>query len=325
MRRREFITLIGGAAAWPLGVRAQQRGMPVVGVLHSTTPDVNTHTLTAFRNGLNETGFTEGQNISIEYRWAFGRFDRLPALARELIEHHVAVIAAFSPPAAVAAKEATSTLPIVMTTADDPVKLGLVSSLSRPSSNVTGVSFLIAALSSKRLELLHELVPTATTIGVLLNPNGPDADTSESEVQEASRRLGQKIQIVKAANEREIDMTFANLAQIRVGALLVASDVFFTSRREQIVELAARHAIPASYSVREFVRAGGLTSYGPSLADGYRLAGVYAGRILKGEKPAELPIIQPTKFDLAINLNTAKALGITVPLIMQMTADEVIE
>jgi putative ABC transport system substrate-binding protein len=326
MRRREFITLLGGTAAgWPLAARAQQPAMPVIGFLNSGTPEPLTQLVAAFRQGLSETGYVEGQNLAIEYRWAEGAYERLPALATDLVRRQVAVIFAGAPPAVLAAKAATTTIPIVFTSGGDPVALGLVSSLNRPGANVTGVSFLVNELGAKRLELLRELVPTAAFIGFLANPTRPSSEAETKDTQQVAQTLGVQLHVVNASTEREIDAAFANFAQQRVNALLVGSDPYFFAQRDQLVALAARLAIPTMYNLREYVVAGGLMSYAPSLTDVYRQAGVYTAKILKGAKPTDLPVMQPTKFELVINLKTAKVLGLTVPLIMQMTADEVIE
>jgi putative ABC transport system substrate-binding protein len=323
MKRRDFISLVGSAAAWPFAARAQQ-AMPVIGFLSGGTPEGLTYLTAAFRQGLNEAGFVEGQNVGIEYRWAEGQYDRLPALAAELVRQ-VTVLTATTTPAALAAKKATSTIPIVFTIGADPIAIGLVESLSRPTGNVTGVNNYLSDLGAKRLELLRDLVPNAAVIGMLVNPNFPDAETQSKDVKEAARKLGQQLHVVNASSENDFDRAFATLVKLQVGALLVTVDAVFNSGRQQLIALAARHKIPAMYFAREFVLDGGLMSYASNLADGYRQAGIYVGRILKGAKPADLPVVQPTKFELVINLKTARALGLTVPMIMQMTADEVIE
>jgi putative ABC transport system substrate-binding protein len=327
MHRRKVITLLGGAAAaWPVAARAQQPALPVIGYLSGQPAAEAEALLIAFRRGLNETGYVEHRNVGIEYRWAGGQYDRLPAFAADLVRRQVSVIVATGSSApALAAKAATATIPIVFATGGDPVKLGLVSSFNRPGSNVTGVSFLVNALGTKRLELLHELVPAATAIGYLVNPTNPNAQSETSDVQAAARMLGLQLHVENASDDREIDAAFPRFVQQRVGALYVAGDAFFLARRDHLSALAARHALPASYSVRDNVVAGGLMSYGTSIIDAFRQAGVYAGRVLKGEKPADLPVMQPTKFEFVINLKTAKALGLDVPAKLLALTDEVIE
>ncbi len=326
MRRREFIAYISGAAAWPLAARAQQPAMPVIGFLYSASPDALAPFAAAFRQGLKEADYVEDRNVKIEYRWADGHYDRLPALAADLVRQQVSVIiAGGGAVTARAAKAATTTIPIVFSTGDDPVKLGLVNNLNLPGGNLTGVSLLTTGLEAKRLEVLHEAVPGAAVIGLLVNSSFSDVETQLKDVPEAARVLGLEIAVLKANSERDIEAAFANLAEQRVGALLVASSPFFAGRREQLVALAARHAIPAIFEWPEFVTLGGLMSYGTKLADGYRQLGIYAGKILKGVKPADLPVQQLVKVELVINLKTAKTLGLTFPISLLGRADEVIE
>jgi len=326
MRRRDFIKLIGGAtAAWPLAARAQQAAMPVIGFLGPTTAQGDAPYVAAFRQGLQQAGYREGQNVAIEYRWAEGQNDRFPAMAADLVCRQVTAIAVLGPPAALAAKAATSTIPIVFVTGRDPVELGLVASLARPGGNLTGVVTLSGELGLKRLELLHELVPTATTLALLVNPTYPNAEALASTLQAEARILGLQLQVLHASTEREIDQVFATLVQLRAGGLVIATDPFFLTRSEQFAALALRHAIPSIFQYRAFAMAGGLMSYGTSIEDLNRQAGIYTGRILKGEKPADLPVQQATKVELIINLKTAKALGLTIPLSLLGRADEVIE
>ena len=325
MKRRAFIAVLGGAAAWPSLGRAQQSAMPVIGLLNSSSADEYAPFLTAFAVGLNEVGFVEGRNVAIKYRWADGRYDRLPALATELVRAPVTVLVATGITAAIAAKAATSTVPIVFNTGGDPIRFGLVASLNRPGSNVTGVASLGKVLVVKRFELMSELVPKADGIAFLVNPNNAVAELDTSDAQGAAASLGQKLIILKAGSEGDINAAFATMAEQRADGLLLQLDPFLQSRRDQLVALAARYQLPAIYERRDFAAAGGLMSYGTSLSDALRLVGNYTGRLLKGEKPADLPVQQPVKFELVINLKTAKALGLEVPYSLLARADEVIE
>jgi putative ABC transport system substrate-binding protein len=328
MRRREFITLLGGAVATPLEARAQQPAIPVVGFLHIYSPDDEAarRYVAAFQQGLKEAGFAEGQNVAVEYRWAQGHYDRLPGLAADLVRRQVAVLAATGgEPSPQVAKAATQTIPIVFTANGDPIAQGLVPNLNRPGGNITGVTIYGAAAVTKRLQLLHELVPQVAVIGFLMNPNHPNSNIEMEAAQMAARSLRKEMLVFNASSETELDAAFASMAQQRVGALIGGSDTFFITRRDQIISLAAHYRIPAIYYVREYAQAGGLMAYGNKISDMYRLVGVYVGRILKGEKPGDLPVQESTKFELMINLKAAKALGIEIPISMQLLADEVIE
>jgi ABC-type uncharacterized transport system substrate-binding protein len=325
MRRREFITLLGGAAAWPAVARAQQP-MPVIGYLGAQSPAAFASRVIAFRQGLGETGYAEGRNVAIEFRWAEGQHDRLSALAADLVSRQVAVIVApGGAPAALAAKSATTTIPIVFEMGADPIAIGLVGSLNRPGGNITGVSSLNVEVTPKRLEILHELVPTAAVLAVLVNPTSPTADSQLRNLQAAARALGLQLHVLHASAERDFDTVFATLLQLRPGGLVIASDGFFATHSEQLADLTIRHAVPAIHQSRDFSIAGGLMSYGGSFVESHRQAGVYTGRVIKGDKPADLPVQQVTKVELFINLKTAKALGVTVPLPLLGRADEVIE
>jgi putative ABC transport system substrate-binding protein len=326
MNRRELMLLLGGATIAPRALRAEQKAMPVIGYLSAGSPGVFAPDGGVFRRGLSETGYVEGQNLAIEYRWADGRYERLPALAADLVDRKVDVIATLGGmPSALAAKSATSTIPVVFNVGSDPVELGLVASLARPGGNLTGVTGLATELMAKRLELLLELAPQARVIALLVNPNSPQTEPVIRDVQQAADRKGVQLDILKAASEREIDAAFASLPELRAGALVIGSDALFNNRLEELVVLAARHAVPAIYDRREFAAGGGLISYGSSLTANYRQVGIYAGKILKGAKAADLPVQQPTTFELVVNLNTAKALGRTVPPSLLARADEVIE
>jgi putative tryptophan/tyrosine transport system substrate-binding protein len=329
MRRRQFITLLGGAAAaWPLAARAQQAAMPVVGFLDQRSPDISMDVyLRAFHRGLKDTGYVERENVAIEYRWAENQMDRLPALAAELVRRQVAVIVATGgPPSALAAKATTTTIPIVFDVAQDPVRLGLVASLAQPGGNLTGISFFNTELSAKRLELLREMVPAANRVAVLVNPSSAaNTETTLRDVETAARTIGIQIRVLNASTSREIDAAFATFARERHDALFVGGDGFFTSRRVQLANLASRYAVPATFAVREIAEAGGLMSYGTNIPDSFRQVGVYIGRILKGAKPSDLPVVQATKFELVVNAQTARMLGLTVPPSLLAVADEVVE
>jgi putative ABC transport system substrate-binding protein len=331
MRRREFIPLFGSAVIapailWPFTTRAQQSAVPVVGFLNSGSPELFTARVAAFRQGLNDAGFVEGRNVAIEYRWAQGQYDRLPALASDLVHRQVAVIAATGGiPSALAAKAATSTIPIVFVAGADPIKFGVVTSLSRPDGNLTGLTAFTSELVPKRLELLHEVVQKAATIALLVNPTNAVTEVVQRDVQEAARSLGLQLNVVHASAEPDLAKVFTTLDRLRAGALVIGTDTFFDGQSERLAALSVQHSMPTIYQTREFAAAGGLMSYGGSLTDAYRKAGVYIGRVLKGEKPADLPVMQATKVDLIINLKTAKALGIAIPASLLATADEVIE
>ncbi|HWD57837.1 MAG TPA: ABC transporter substrate-binding protein [Stellaceae bacterium] len=326
MQRRSFITLLAGAASWPSAARAQQKAMPVIGYLNSNSLATTAPLVAAFRKGLADLGYTEGQNLAIEFRWAEGHYDRLPELAADLAARKVDVIVATTGvPSVRAAKAATASIPIVFDAGADPVALGLVASLARPGGNVTGIAFMTAGLTPKRLELLSELVPRAKVIGLLVNPKNPQTEGIVRDAQEAARAIGVELQILNAGTEAEIDSAFAALTQSHAGGLIAGADPFFNARRERLIALAARGGVPTIYQYREFATEGGLISYGPNIAAVYRRVGSYAGRILKGEKPADLPVQRPATFELVINLKTAKALGLTVPQVLLARADEVIE
>jgi putative tryptophan/tyrosine transport system substrate-binding protein len=327
MRRREFITVLGAAAfAWPLATRAQQQPMPLIGFMSGRSPEESAHLVAAFRDGLGGTGFVEGQNIAIEFRWADGQYDRLPALAADLVNRRVAVLVGVGGDvSAVAAKRATATIPVVFGMGGDPIKAGLVESLNRPGGNATGFTLLTNEMEPKRLGLLRDLVPNAAVFGVLVNPKFPPAAHQLQDLEEAARRIGQRLFVANASNDVELESGFASLLQQQISALLVSADPYFDTRRDRIIAFAAQHRIPAIYQFREYAAAGGLISYGPSITDAYRQAGIYVGRILRGAKPADLPVVQPTKFEFVINLKNAKALGIKISDNVLSLADEVIE
>jgi len=326
VRRREFITLLGGtAAAWSLRARAQQPAMPVIGFLGSASADPVAYLIAAFRQGLSEGGYVDGQNVAIEYRWAEGQYDRLPAMVSELLRRHVAMIAAMGTPSALAAKTATTMIPIVFGVSEDPVKLGLVASVDRPGGNATGVSYLLSELGAKQLGLLRELVPAASRVGLLVNPSNENAEAITGDLKAAAATIGVEIDVVRATDSHEIEEAFVALIQDKVHALVVGTDPFFYNRRVQLATLATGHALPTMYNVRAYAEAGGLMSYGTSLTEAYRQVGAYTARILKGEKPIDLPVVQSTKFDFVINLPTARALGLAIPPMLLARADEVIE
>ena len=325
IRRRKFLATLGGAAVWPLAARAQQSAMPVIGFLSSGTQESDAFRLTAIRRGLNEVGYVVGRNVAIEYRWAENQNERLPKLAMELVHRPVTVMVATGGPAALAARVSTSAIPILFLVGIDPVTSGLVASINRPNGNATGVSLVARELNAKKLELLHELLPTAAGIGVLLNPSNPSIETFTSEVTEAASSLKQRIVIFKISTDYDLDAAFANLVEQHVGGFVVTDDPFFTNHRDRLAALAARYRIPAIYPWREYVEVGGLVSYGPSFTDALRQVGIYVGRVLKGEKPADLPVILPSKFELVINLKAARALGLEIPSTLLARADEVIE
>ena len=325
MKRRDFITLLGGVAAWPLSARAQQPATPVIGFLDTRSPDTMADRMRGFRQGLRESGYIEGDNVTIAYRWAENQIDRLPALAADLVHRRVSVIAAFATAPAFAAKAATTTIPIVFLAPGDPVRFGLVASLARPDGNLTGINLFTGELSAKRLEILREMVPGATHVAVLVNPTNPSMETTVRDVEAAARATGLQVQVFNASTSREIDAAFARFGRERPDAVFVGLDTFFNSRRAQLVNLASRHALPAIFPTRDIAEIGGLMSYGANILDAFRQVGIYTGRILKGAKPAELPVVQASKFELVINNQTARMLGLTVPPTLLATADEVIE
>ena len=326
MRRRDFLRFVsGGATVWPLAAPAQQPAMPVIGLLNSTSPQAYAARIAAFRQGLQESGYVEGRNVRIEYRWAEGRYDQLPSMAAELVQRQVTVLAAITTPSALAAKAATPTIPVVFEVGGDPVELELVASLSRPTGNLTGVSLLNSELGPKRLELLHELVPAVRSVAALLNPGNPNTETLTKDLQAAAHSLGLELHILHARSDEEFESVFADILRLRAGALFIGTDPFFNGRSGQLAALAMQHSLPAIYQYREFAAAGGLMSYGGSFTEPLRLVGIYVGRVLKGEKPSDLPVQQSTKVELIINKKTAKALGVTIPLAVLGRADEVIE
>jgi putative ABC transport system substrate-binding protein len=325
MRRRQFITLLGGAAAWPIAARPQPSAIPVIGFINSSSPDLWVPFVRAWHQGLSETGYAEGRNVTVEYRWAMGRYDRLPAMVAELVHLPVAVLAATSGPMALAAKATNTAVPIVFTGAFDPVKLGLVASLARPGGNMTGVTQLTIEVGPKRLELMHELLPAASTMALLVNPNNPVIADEQRNLEATARTLGVQLAVLNAGSEQDFEKVFASLVELRAGGLLVGSDPFFLGQSARLAELAQRHGMPAVFIDSEFAVVGGLMSYGGDVADSYRIAGVYTGRILKGDKPADLPVQQSTKVELVINLKAAKALGLAFPPALLGRADEVIE
>jgi len=326
LKRRDFISLVGGAvAAWPLAVRAQRPGRPVIGYLGAGAPNTDARLVEAFLKGLSETGYEDGKNVKIEYRWADHQYDRLPSMAADLVRQEVTVIAALTTPAVRAAKAATSTIPIVFTTIADPVQIGFVGSLNRPGGNLTGATLLSVEVGPKLLELLHGAVPSATTIALLVNPTNPNAVTQSKSIQEAALKLGLRLHVLNASTERDFDAVFAKLRELQAAALIIAQDVFLNSQSKQVAALTVRNGVPAIYTMPDFARAGGLIGYGASQIDAWRQVGIYVGRVLKGEKPAELPVVQPTKFELIVNLKTAKTFNIDVPNGLLNAADEIIE
>ena len=325
MRRRELLGILGGAVAWPLSARAQAAAIPVVGYLSANSPNGDAGPVVAFVKGLSEAGYEDGETVKIEYRWADGQYDRLPSMAADLVRNRVAVISAMGTPAVRTAKTATATIPVVFTTIADPVQIGFVASLNRPGGNLTGVTLLAVEIGPKLLEMMRAVVPSATIMALLVNPTNPNAETQSRNTQEAARSLGLELHVLHASEERDFDAVFAKLTELRASALIIGQDVYFNAESARLAAMTIRHTIPAIYPLPEFAAAGGLFSYGASRNDAWRQAGIYVGRILKGEKPADLPVVQPTKFELTINLKTAKALGLTVPTSLLASADEVIE